>query len=116
MAKRACADLERERVSTHFLKVREQRLEVKVRELASELARRDTDSLNASSIQSTTHIIQSNSSLAAKELGLLVQELAEEERRAKLRAVEAESVAANAFAEVRALKAQVNEVSMRRGM
>ena len=116
IAKKACADLERERVSTHFLKVREQWLEVKVRELASELARRDTDSLTASSIQSTTHIIQRNSSLAAKELGLLVQELAQEERRAKLRAVEAESVAANAFAEVRALKAQVNEVSMRRGM
>ena len=111
LAKKACADLERERTSTQLSQIREQELEVKVCELANELTRQNTDSIAVFNTRGKKQedISESDRELVSKEMQLLVHELAREGMRANLRAEKAEAVAADAFKEIRALKARVNK-------
>ena len=78
-------------------------------ELANELTRQNTDSIAVFNTRGKKNISESDRELVSKEMQLLVHELAREGMRANLRAEKAEAVAADAFKEIRALKARVNK-------
>ena len=97
------SELERERADVQLLRAREAQLELKVCELADELARLDkmlaNSSTNSSKVTgfSTTTSCTSN---GLREMEILVQELAKEELSARRRAEEAERTVVELKAEV----------------
>ena len=97
------SELERERADVQLLRAREAQLELKVCELADELARLDkmlaNSSTNSSKVTgfSTTTSCTSN---GLREMEILVQELAKEEVSARRRAEEAERTVVELKAEV----------------
>ena len=107
------SELERERADVQLLRAREEQLELKVCELADELARQDKVLANSPNISSkvtgfsTTTLCTPNS---LQELEILVQELAKEEVSARRRAEEAERTVVQLKAEVEHLMSK-NAVS-----
>ena len=97
------SELERERADVQLLRAREEQLELKVCELADELARQDKVLANSPNISSkvtgfsTTTLCTPN---GLRELEILVQELAKEEVSARRRAEEAERTVVELKAEV----------------
>ena len=97
------SELERERADVQLLRAREEQLELKVCELADELARQDKMLANSPNISSkvtgfsTTTLCTPN---GLRELEILVQELAKEEVSARRRAEEAERTVVELKAEV----------------
>tara|TARA_B110000977_G_scaffold161128_1_gene205884 strand:- start:122 stop:1936 length:1815 start_codon:yes stop_codon:yes gene_type:complete len=105
------AELERERSVAQLLRAREEQLELKVCELADELARQDK--MLAKSPNSSDKIVTGFSSSALhapsglRELEILVQELAKEELRARRRAEEAERTVDELKADVEQLNKKI---------
>jgi hypothetical protein len=107
------SELERERADVKLLRAREEQLELKVCELADELARQDKMLANRPNISSkvtgfSTSTLCTPNSL--QELEILVQELAKEEVSARRRAEEAERTVVQLKAEVEHLMSK-NAVS-----
>ena len=107
------SELERERADVQLLRAREEQLELKVCELADELARQDKMLANRPNISSkvtgfSTSTLCTPNSL--QELEILVQELAKEEVSARRRAEEAERTVVQLKAEVEHLMSK-NAVS-----